>query len=295
VPLGEATSFTRTLAGAEFNVAIGVARLGCTTGWIGRVGHDSAGSAVIARLRGEGVETSQVAVDPRYPTGLLVRDCHAVRPITVEYYRTGSAGSRISPDDIAAEYVAGARTLIVSGITPLLSDDARAAQARALDLAHTSGCCVVFDPNLRTKLARPDRATSVLRPLAARARIVLAGLDEAQLLSGQSEPAAAAGWFLDQGAQLVVIKSGPDGSWATDGTRTWKQPAFRVPVLDPVGAGDAFAAGLLAGILRGGDTAQALREAAAVAALVVATAGDIEGLPSRAVLDAFLSTASIDR
>jgi 2-dehydro-3-deoxygluconokinase len=166
----------------------------------------------------------------------------------------------------------------------------------ALAAAERHQCCVVFDPNVRRKLASPTRAASVLRPMAARAHIVLAGLGEAQLLSGRDDRDAAAGWFLDRAAHLVVLKDGAAGAWATDGTTTWTQPAYPVPVVDPVGAGDAFNSGLLAALLRGADVDVAMHEAAAVAALVVTTAGDIEGLPrSEAELTRFRAAEAVQR
>jgi 2-dehydro-3-deoxygluconokinase len=88
--------------------------------------------------------------------------------------------------------------------------------------------------------------------------------------------------------RLVVVKRGRLGAWATDGALRCEVEAFRVPEVDPVGAGDAFAAGLLSGLTRDLPVAAALREAAAVAALCVATPGDLDGLPTAAERDAYL-------
>lgn len=287
VPLAAATGFRRTVAGAELNVAVGLARLGHRVGWFGRVGADVLGESVVRALRAEDVDVSRVRRDPA-ATGLLIRDCHTGRPAEVLYHRAGSAGSRLHPDDVDPAYVEGARVLHVSGITPVLGDDPRAATDTCVTAARAAGVSVSFDPNIRRKLCEPALAAEILRPLAAQADLVLAGEDEAELLSGR-RGSDAAGWFLDRGARLVVLKRGARGAWATDGHDTWEQPAHPVPVVDTVGAGDAFAAGLLSAWLRDVPPPAALREAALVAALVVNAAGDLDGLPTAAHRDALLS------
>ena len=284
VPLAAATRLRRSVAGSEFNVAVGLARLGVRTGWFGLLGDDVHGRLIAGVLRAEGVDTSRVRLVPDGWTGLLVRDAHAERPVTVVYHRAGSAASTLTPDDVDPEYRAG--TLFLSGITAVLSDSARAASERAVELATEHGMTVVFDPNVRRLLGPVERTAEVLRPLAAAAHIVLAGREEAELITGSAEPAD---WFLERSARLVVLKDGARGSWATDGTRTWEQPAVPVRAVDPVGAGDAFTAGFLAVTARGGEVAEALRAGAAVAAAVVAVAGDIEGLPTSAELELMLA------
>lgn len=284
VPLAAARSLRRSVAGSELNVAVGLARLGVRTGWFGRLGDDVHGRLVLGVLRAEGVDASHVRFVPDGWTGLLVRDAHAERPVTVVYHRAGSAASGLTPDDVDPGYLAGARTLFLSGITAVLSESARAASARAVELATEQGATVVLDPNVRRLLGPVERTAEVLRPLAAAAHVVLAGRAEAELITGTSGPAAAADWFLRRSARLVVLKDGARGSWATDGSRTWEQPAVPVRAVDPVGAGDAFTAGFLAVTSRGGTVPEALRAAATVAAAVVAVAGDIEGLPTAAEL-----------
>src|SRR5215467_1325463 len=100
VPLASATRFHRTVAGAEFNVAVGLARLGHEVSFIGRAGDDPHGQLVLRALRAEGVNTDGLVVDPSAPTGMLVRDAHADRPVTVTYFRAGSAGSRLHAERV---------------------------------------------------------------------------------------------------------------------------------------------------------------------------------------------------
>jgi 2-dehydro-3-deoxygluconokinase len=296
VPLTQTTSFNRSTAGAESNVAIGLARLGHQVGWFGRVGDDAFGAAILAALRGDSVDVSRARVDAEAPTGLLIRDSHPQRRISVLYYRDGSAGSRLAPDDVDADYIASARILHVTGITPALSATALAATEEAVEIAKQHGRHVSLDPNLRLRLWSPSQAATVLRRLAKHADTVLVGHHEAELLCERQDPRAVADWFgAGADGKVVVVKQGAAGAWATDGDQEWHAPAPSVTVVDPVGAGDAFDAGYLSGVLDGQQIEAALERACAAGALAVQAPGDTEGLPHRADLEAMLTGSDIDR
>lgn len=291
-PLRHARDFRRGIAGAEATVAIGLARLGYRTGWFGRLGDDPFGHAALGVLRAEGVDVSRVGVDQDAPTGLLVRDAHAVRRISVQYYRAGSAASRMRPSDVHPTYIAGARLLHVTGITPALSQSCLDTVRAAIDIAHEHGVVVSFDPNLRLRLWSAERAAEVLGDLVTQADIVLTSDEEALVMTGQDDRESAAKWLLDNGSQVVVVKAGAAGAWATDGADQWAVPAFRAAVVDPVGAGDAFDAGFLSGWLDGAPLPDCLTRGAAAGALNVQSLGDIDGLPYPADLAAVLATNS---
>ena len=279
-PLREVVTFRRLVAGAEANVAIGVCRLGHTAGWIGRVGEDDLGRAILFRLRGEGVDLSHARSDPEAPTGLVVRERREVGPIEVAYYRRGSAASRLSPEDVDPSYIGQARTLHLTGITPALSPTCREAVFAAAEIARAAGVQVVLDPNLRLKLWSADEARATLRDLARKADVLLPGADEAELLSGEAEPEAAARALLRLGPRLVVVKTGASGCLAVDDSGVTRAAGMPLPrVIDPVGAGDAFAAGFHAGQLRGLSLPETLWLANRCGALAVTVPGDIEGLP----------------
>ncbi|WP_043486541.1 MULTISPECIES: sugar kinase [Streptomyces] len=281
VPLEQAVHFRRSVAGAESNVATGLARLGHSARWLGRVGADPAGQAVLRELRADGVDVAFAGVDEQAPTGLLLRDSHPQRAIDVQYYRSGSAGSRLAPEHISAEAVSGARLVHISGITPMLSPTAAAATDRLIELARAAGAKVSFDPNVRRKLGGAAQWAQTAGPLLREAELVLAGEGELELLTGRSADEAAAE-LLDGRARTVVIKRADHSATAVTADGRWDQPPYPVPVADPVGAGDAFAAGYLSGRLRGLPEPRALAEGACVAALVVQTATDTDGLPSAA-------------
>ncbi|MES4902864.1 MULTISPECIES: sugar kinase [unclassified Streptomyces] len=281
VPLERAVHFRRSVAGAESNVATGLARLGHRARWLGRVGADPAGRTVLRELRADGVDVTFTGVDDQAPTGLLLRDSHPYRAIDVQYYRSGSAGSRLAPEHISAEAVSGVRLLHVSGITPMLSPTAAAATDRIVELARAAGAEVSFDPNVRRKLGGAAQWAQTAGRLLREAELVLAGEDELELLTGRAADEAAAE-LLDGRAHTVVIKRADHSATAVTADGRWDQPPYPVPVTDPVGAGDAFAAGYLSGWLRGLPEPRALAEAACVAALVVQTATDTDGLPTAA-------------
>lgn len=279
-PMREAFTFSRHIAGAESNLAIGLSRLEHAAGWISRVGDDEFGRAIVFRVRGEGVDTSHVVHDPLAPTGIVVRERREAGPIEQVYYRRGSAASRMRAADLDAAYVGDARFLHLTGITPALSASCRETVFAAAEIARAAGVAVVLDPNYRSKLWDPSEARSVMRDLATRCDLVLPGLDEAELLSGESEPEAAARALAKLGPSTVVVKLGAQGALALTGDEVVRAPGTPLErVVDPVGAGDAFAAGFLSGLLRGFDTTAALRLANRCGALAMLSPGDMEALP----------------
>ncbi len=280
-PLSEAPTFRRLVAGSESNVAIALARLGHRVGWFGRVGADPFGDVVLRAVRGEGVDVSRARRDPDAPTGVLVRDAQPERPVEVLYYRRDSAGSRISATDVDPGYIASARILHVTGITPVLSDAAAAATLAAVEAAKAAGVMITLDPNIRRRLGPIERTLDRLRPLVDAADVVLAGADEAMLLTGAADPDSARDRLLHRGCDLVVIKSGSAGANASDATTSWHQDPIPTRPVDPVGAGDAFAAGFLAATLDGLDVPGRLHAGAVLGAMAVGAAGDTEGLPYR--------------
>jgi 2-dehydro-3-deoxygluconokinase len=281
-PLREAADFHRFVAGAETNVATGLCRLGHTAGWISRLSDDELGRTVAFRLRGEGIDISRAKIDAEAPTGLMVRERRELGPIDVIYYRRGSAASRMTPDDLDADYIAGARYLHLTGITPALSASCRETSFAAAKIARDAGVPVVLDPNLRFKLWSREDARATLRELATHADIILPGLEEAEFLTGETDPETAAHWFLEHAPtlSLVVMKLGAEGSMAVTRDGIVRVPATPLPrVIDPVGAGDAFAAGFYAGQLRGFAMAETLGLANRCGAWATTAPGDADVFP----------------
>jgi sugar/nucleoside kinase (ribokinase family) len=269
-PLALGGSLTLTVAGAESNVAIALARLGHEVAWIGRLGDDELGELVLRTLRGEGVDVGRVRRDGEAPTGLMVKERRLGTRTRVHYYRAGSAGSRLAPADVEGD----ADVVHLTGITPALGPGPRAAVETLAERATT----LSFDVNFRARLwASPAAAREALTPLARRARIVFADAGELELVGG-------AGALLEAGVEVVVVKRGAGGAEAVTRERTVRSAAPAVTAVDTVGAGDALCAGFLSGRLDGLPVDAALDRAVRVAAFAVASAGDWEGLPRRAEL-----------
>ncbi|HZG85364.1 sugar kinase [Paenibacillus sp.] len=284
-----AHAFTRKFAGAESNVAIGLARLGHRSGWISRVGDDELGKALLAFVRGEGVDASRVRIDGEAPTGVFFKETRRAGDYRVYYYRRDSAASRMSAADLDETYLSEARYLYVSGITPALSDSCRDLTFRAVEAARRRGVKVVFDPNVRKKLWPESVARPVLLELAGMADIVLPGAAEGEFLFGEREPEKLGALFLAHGPAAVVVKLGSRGAYYATPRERGRVPGFPVDrVVDPIGAGDGFAAGLLSGLLDGLPLKESVRRANAVGAAVTMASGDVEGLPDRADLERFM-------
>lgn len=284
-----ASHFERFVAGAESNVAIGLSRLGHRTGWIGRVGADELGACVVASIRGEGVDVSQVVYDEEAPTGVYFKERRHPGLTRVYYYRAGSAGSRLAPSNLDAAYIREARYLHLTGITPALSTSCRETVWRAIRIANEAQVPISFDPNLRRRLWAEEEARSVLLEMLACAHLVLASVEEAVFLTGEDDPEAAARILQDMGPGQVVVRLGADGALAIgeSGALEYK-PALAVDVVEAVGAGDAFNAGFLAGQLRRWDLAQSLHLGNILGGLATTVPGDVEGLPTWAEVQPYL-------
>ena len=277
--LRDMTSLRLSAAGAESNVAIGLVRLGHRASWIGRVGDDELGRMILTRLRGEDVDVSRAVVDSAQ-TALMLRERRTPAVDRVTYYRRGYAGSRLQPEDLDENLLRNARIVHLTGITPALSESARATVYAAVDIAHSAGVLVTFDLNYRSALWSIDEAASQLWALANQADVVFAGEDELRVLERASSGTAARELSAN-GERTVVVKKGAAGASSIRGGALYEQAAPAVQAVDPVGAGDAFVAGYISALLDGRDEAGRLALGCAVGAHAVTVAGDWEGLPDR--------------
>ena len=308
-PLAEASTFAKTVAGAEANVAVGLARLGRRVAYLGRVGADGLGTAIVRHLRGQGVDVGFLREDIGATTGIMIRELRDLGPAEVTYWRAGSAGSRLDAQDLseAAPIMDAARWLHVTGITPALSASAAGAVDAAIERARGAGVPIGFDVNLRRRLWTEDEARPVLAKMAERSTVVFGGLEEIAVLTGprtveegscrDAEVVARA--VLDLGPESVVVKLGAAGALhvaLADGRAVVTGvAAFPVPrVVDPVGAGDAFCAGYIAATLDGLATADALAWANACGASAAVAFGDQSGLPTRSELERLLHQGGPD-
>jgi 2-dehydro-3-deoxygluconokinase len=289
-PLDTAVDLRLSVAGAESNVAMYLADLGRSVSWLSALGDDAFGRRVRAGVAASGVDVTGVRTDPQRPTGLLVKDPDRDRT-RVHYYRSGSAASALGPDTLDDERVRSAALVHLTGVTPALSPSCRDLVERALATPPTPErpYVVSFDVNHRPALWSEGTAATVLRDLADRADIAFVGLDEAQDLWGaELEPADVR--RLLNGPRILVVKDGGLAAHAfTESDEDMcTVPALPTEVVEPVGAGDAFAAGFLAGLLRGEDLRRALRLGHITASSALRVTGDHGPLPDAVTIATLL-------
>ncbi len=303
-PLESVENFRLSVGGAESNVAGALAALGVPSAWISRVGDDGFGRRLLGDLTARGVDVSAVAVDPHRPTGVYLKevggttgDRHDLGPgrSRLHYHRRGSAAAALSPalltDPTAVRLLSGARLLHLSGITAALSDDCLAL-LRALLADRRPGRLVSFDLNWRPALWR-DRDLTVLPALLDAADLLLLGADEAEAAFGTGEPQALRRRFPSPATVVVKDEARLVTAVERDGTAV-SEPALTVDVVEATGAGDAFAAGYLAGTVRGLDQRRRLRLGHLSAACALTTHGDQAELPPEAVVAALLDASPED-
>ncbi|WP_338699121.1 sugar kinase [Streptomyces sp. Q6] len=239
------------VAGAESTVAQYLADLGHRAAWVSRVGDDPFGRRIVASVAARGVDVGGVRSDPGAPTGVYFKD-PGPDGTRVHYYRRGSAASRMTPADADAIPFGpeGVRLLHLTGITPALSDGCAALVDRVMERAADAGSLVSFDVNHRPALwSSPVVAADTLLGLARRADVVLVGRDEGEALWGAATADALREVIAPRG--VLVVKDGAVGATEFDGGAVEFVAAPAVDVVEPVGAGDAFAAGYLSGLLNG--------------------------------------------
>ncbi|MDO3408415.1 sugar kinase [Saccharibacillus sp. CPCC 101409] len=292
--LHEVVSFSKSLAGAESNVATGLCRLGHKTGYVTKLGEDSFGRFITQAQQQEGIDTSSVTFTQERPTGMLLKSRVASGDPKVEYFRKQSAASTLSVADFDEAYFASAGHLHVTGISAALSASMLEFSKHAMTYMKELGRTISFDPNLRPVLwADQQVMIDTLNDLAARSDWFFPGIGEARLLTGLQEPEEIADYYLNKGVSLVVIKMGPGGAFYKTTEGSGFAPGFEVKeVVDTVGAGDGFAAGVVSALLEKLDIRSAVTRGNALGALAVMSPGDMDGLPSREELDAFLATAA---
>jgi 2-dehydro-3-deoxygluconokinase len=283
-PLRLGGSLELSVAGAEANVSIGLARLGHQASWVGRVGDDEPGELVRRTLRAEGVDVSRVSTDPGRPTGLMLAERRIGDLVRVTYYRAGSAGSQLRAADVLPAISEGTRLLHLTGITAALGESARRCVTEAAARARETGAAVSLDVNYRSRLWTPAEARATLLPLIGLTDIVFASADELAMLAGYGKHDVAAREMLARGAGHVVVKRGADGATAYAPGLSVSVPARQAVVVDVVGAGDAFVAGYLSAYLDRTGLEACLGRAVTTAAFAIARNGDWEGLPTRAEL-----------
>lgn len=282
--LSEVDSFSVSIAGAEYNVAVGLARLGHTPAYCTRLGFDPLGERILRGMRQNHIATDLVMQTETAVTGFMMKSSTDQGDPYIAYYRKGSAASQITTHDIDALDLYGCERLHVTGIFPAVSASALAATKRLISRAKALELPVSFDPNLRPQLWESEKKmVATLNSLAEGVETVLPGLGEGEILTGRNTPEGVAEFYHDLGVKNVVVKLGKEGAYFSEkGGQSGFSPAFPVrKKVDTVGAGDGFAAGVISALAEGETLEEAAFRGNVIGAVQITHRSDNEGLPTR--------------
>lgn len=275
--LEDAPAFDVHVAGAEANVAFAAARVGLRSAWASALPANPLGRRVAATLAAAGVDTSLVHWVEGGRLGLYFVEMGAApRPISVVYDRAGSAIAQATPDLFDWDAIADTGFLHLSGITLGLSASCYDIGLRAMEEARRRGAAVTFDVNYRQRLWTPTAAAAAIRSVVHLVDAVICTAEDARDLFGAvGEPEAVLAMLRTHlGVDLAVLTLGAEGAVASHGGETIRRPGHLVETIDRVGAGDAFAAGLIWGLLDG-SIELGLERGLAMSALKMTLHGDL--------------------
>jgi 2-dehydro-3-deoxygluconokinase len=285
--------FERGWGGDVSNVVVAVSRLGHRSGIMCRVGDDEFGECFLEMWRSEGVDTSRVIVEKGAFTAVYFISIRDDGGHDFTYYRANSAASHFSPEDLDLSYISEARILHVSGITQAISSSCREAVFKAIEAARGSGVLVSYDPNIRLKLWSLNLAKAVVSYTIGMVDFVLLTRDEAKLITGMDDVENAALKILGEGPKIVALKLGVEGCIIVSDNGIFKAPAYRVEIVDTTGAGDAFDAAFMVGVLENMPLQRIAYFANVAAALKCRGRGAVKPLPYRWGVDEVLSRGKI--
>lgn len=288
--LDEVERFSRFVAGAEVNFAIGMVRLGHQVTYITQLGNDPFGRQIGRFLNQNGINTSYVSYHSNYFTGMQWKQKVSRGDPDVFSLRKNSAAAHMNPHTVKDVQWEKFDHIHLTGIPPALSRDCRTMVYELMAAARANGVQISYDPNLRPKLwDSKAEMVEVVNDLARQADLVFPGIEEGQLLTGRTNPQEIADFYHAYGVKTVVVKLGAKGAYSSTGLNNFMTEGFYVErIVDTVGAGDGFAVGVVSGLLEGLPLPEAVRRGNAMGALVIMSPGDNDGLPDRAGLSKFM-------
>ncbi|MRM88996.1 sugar kinase [Faecalicatena contorta] len=266
-------------AGAESNVAIGVQKLNHSTGWISRLGKDEFGQMILREIQSEGVDCSHVVWDYKHSTGLMFKQIEAT-DTKVFYYRSESAASYLSPEDITDECFEDCKILHLTGITPVLSDSCKDTVLKAIAIAKKHHIRLSFDPNIRKKLWKNNDYTPLLKDIMLQADIIEMGINEGQCILELYTPEDISKFLFENNPNLVLaLKNGKNGATVMNRKEQVFIPPYPCNCIETIGSGDAFNAGFLCGILEEKALVDCGKMGAIAGAMATEVVGDTENQP----------------
>jgi 2-dehydro-3-deoxygluconokinase len=287
--LREVRTYEVGWGGDTSNFVVAVSRLGRSAGYISRLGDDDFGKILLDLWKNEGIDTSHVVLDQHAPTGIYFISRHG-ETHSFTYYRSGSAASRLSADDVPEDYLAQAKVFHTSGISQAISQSACDAVFYAIEVAREAGVLVSYDPNVRTKLWDRESAQSTILETISMVDFVFPSLEDARIITGLDDPEQIAGELQKLGPKVVALKLGEDGALLASQDGLHRIDPFKVDLKDTTGAGDAFAGAFIVAYLDGLDSCQCGKFANAAAALTCTDWGAVKPIPTREQVEDLLKS-----
>ncbi len=306
IPLKNATEFKKAAGGAPANVVAGLAKLGTSSGFIGKVGDDAFGHFLYDTLNELGVDTSHILFSSEARTALAFVSLRADGEREFMFYRHPSADMLLSPEEVDSSYLRNAKVFHFGSIS-LINEPSRSATLHALQVANENGLLTTYDPNLRLNLwSNPQSAREGILLGWQRAHVIKVSEEEIAFLTSLSIPEVKRSWdrlerlgrtLWHPNLILMVITLGREGCfYLTQQFSGWVQ-GFTVKTIDTTGAGDGFMAGLIKGLLENNANLESeiyirdiCRYANAVGAITTTQRGAIPALPTASQVESFLKT-----
>ncbi|QGH33605.1 5-dehydro-2-deoxygluconokinase [Gracilibacillus salitolerans] len=298
-PMEETTSFTKYVGGSPANIAIGAARLGLRSGFIGKVSDDQMGRFIQQYLQKNNIDVNGVSVDDTGAvTGLAFTEIKSPENCSILMYRDNVADLKLDTTNVSEDYIQQSKALLISG-TALAASPSREAVFLALDYAKKHGVIVFFDLDYRAYSWNNDKETAVYYNLVAeKCDVIIGTREEFDMMEqfenfSQDDHKTANKWF-DYSAEIVVIKHGSEGSIAyTKEGQTERSGIFKTKVLKTFGAGDAYASSFIYGLMNGWDLDQGMQFGSASASIVISKHSCSDAMPTVEEINQFLKSASI--
>lgn len=291
-PLEDVEHFTRSMSGAEVNVAIGLTRLNHEVEYFTRLGDDPFGRYIKKNLENQHIGTSFISFDNIYKTGIQLKNrvTDGSDPYA-PYYRKCSAAAQVTKEMVDQLDLSDVDLVHVTGIPLAISACAREATFQLLKRAEKQKIIITFDPNLRPALwENQETMIKVINEAANYADLILPGMSEAHILTGLSDKKKIFEYYHSKGVKTVIIKEGARGACYSNLECEGYVDGYKVEkVVDTIGAGDGFAAGVLSGIVEGLEIAECVKRGNAIGAIQVTNLSDNEGLPTRKELELFIN------
>ncbi len=293
--LNAVSSFRKYPGGAPANVAVGIARLGITSGFIGKVGADTFGDFLISTLEQNGVDTKGITQTKEAPTALAFVSRSASGDRDFLFYRNPCADTLLTESELPLDWLNQIQYLHIGGVS-LTRDPSRQTTLRATEAAKQKGAKITFDPNLRLDLWSNglSECRTVIHSILEYTDILLPSQEELTTLMATDNLNEAIHHAHKKGPSIICVKQGAHGSLISEKnregeTRQFTQLPFDVEVIDTTGAGDGYNAGLIVGLVQGLSIEKAVLRGTAVASLVITKMGAMTALPTENELTNFLN------